>query len=68
MNLHVLELAPPATPGGLPTRVGEPKKVTFGDGQWHVHNGGWSPDGTRVVYTRDTDTGDVFMLEGVFPR
>jgi hypothetical protein len=33
-----------------------------------VHNGGWSPDGTMVVYTRDTDTADMFMVEGVFEQ
>jgi TolB protein len=64
MNLHVLRLTPPDTPGGLPSPAGAPTAVTRGDGQWHVHNGGWSPDSKRVIYTRDTDTGDVYLLEG----
>jgi serine/threonine protein kinase len=64
MNLHLLHLE--HTASGLPRVVGEPEKITRGDGEWHVHNGGWSPDGTAVVYTRDTDTADMFMVEGVF--
>ncbi len=64
MNLHFLHLTPDAS--GLPTVVGEAEQVTFGDGEWHVHNGGWSADGKYVVYTRDTDTADMFMVEGVF--
>ncbi len=54
-----------ATETGLP-RVAETETVADGGGLWHVHNGGFSPDGTSVVYTRDTDTGDVYVLEGVF--
>ena len=64
MNLHILRLAP--TDSGLPQPVGPPEKITHGDGEWHVHNGDWSPDQKRIVYTRDTDTADMYMLEGVF--
>jgi Tol biopolymer transport system component len=64
MNLHVLHLEPPTSPGGLPTPVGAPEKITHGDGEWHVHNGGWSADSKQVIYTRDTDTGDIYLLEG----
>jgi serine/threonine protein kinase len=65
MNLFVLRLE--ASPqGGLPSVAGPPEQVTHGEGQWHVHNGGWSPDARRVIYTRDTDTGDVYVLDGVF--
>jgi TolB protein len=65
MNLHIqrLERSPD---GGLPKPVGNPVKITRGDGKWHVHNGGWSPDGKRVIYTRDTDTGDLYVLDGAF--
>ena len=66
MNLHVLQLHLPTTPDGLPQPAGEPIQVTHGKGEWHVHNGGWSPDGKRVVYTRDTDTGDLYILDGAF--
>ena len=64
MNLHILRLSPAES--GLPRVVGAPEKITHGDGEWHVHNGGWSPDGKQVVYTRDTDRADMFLLEGVF--
>ncbi len=64
MNLHVLPLNPPDSPGGLPTPAGPPRAITHGDGEWHVHNGGWSPDSKQVIYTRDTDTGDIYLLEG----
>jgi Tol biopolymer transport system component len=66
MNLHVLWLTPPSSPGGLPAPRGEPETVTHGKGLWHVHNGGWSPDGKQVIYTRDTDAGDILVMTGVF--
>ncbi|MGD8869528.1 MAG: protein kinase, partial [Gemmatimonadales bacterium] len=43
MNLHVLRLSAPGA-DGFPALVGLPEKITHGDGEWHVHNGGWSPD------------------------
>ena len=33
------------------------------DGDYHVHNGGWSPDGREIVYTRDLDAGDIYVIE-----
>jgi len=65
MNLHIQRLER-STNGGLPKPVGSPVKITHGDGKWHVHNGGWSPDAKRVIYTRDTDTGDLYVLDGAF--
>jgi hypothetical protein len=29
-----------------------------------VHNGDFAPDGRILVYTRDTDTGDIYVLKG----
>jgi Tol biopolymer transport system component len=66
MNLQVLRLLEPDEPGGLPSAAGEPEVVAHGRGEWHVHNGGFTPDGKAVVYTRDTDTADIYELEGVF--
>ena len=63
MQLYLLRLAPPAVPGELPRPVGEPRQLTRGEGAWHVHNGGWSPDGKAIVYTRDTDSGDIYVVE-----
>lgn len=63
MNLHVLDLEPPSDPSGLPRAVGDPRPVTFGGGVWHVHNGGWAPDGRTLVYSRDRDYGDIHLIE-----
>ena len=62
-----LRAAPPdpkveQTSDGLPQAVGEPRFVVPTTGTWHVHNGGWSPDSRRIVYTRDMDYGDIFEL------
>jgi serine/threonine protein kinase len=64
MNLHLLGLAASDSGDGLPRRAGEPRVITQGEGRWHVHNGGWSPDSRQVIYTRDTDTGDIYLMEG----
>ena len=61
MQVIVQRLAP--GPDGLPRPVGPPKQLTNGGGEWHVHMGGWSPDGKAVVYTRDADSGDVYMIQ-----
>jgi len=61
-NLFSLRLTPPG-PDGLPGPLGEPVQITDGKGIWHVHNGGWFPDGESVVYTRDTDQADIFLVE-----
>ncbi len=63
MNLHLLPLARPAAPNQLPRAIGEPQQVTFGGGVWHVHNGGWAPDGSGLVYSRDRDFGDIYIIE-----
>ena len=62
-NLYVLRLTPPDPEDGLPRALGEAEQVTEGNGIWHVHNGGWFPDGESVVYTRDTDQADIFLVE-----
>jgi len=61
-SLYLLDLEPPTTEDGLPTRRGEPRRIAGGEGLWHVHNGGWSRDGKWIVYTRDTDDGDIYSL------
>ena len=62
-QLFVLELRPPADPRGLPRVVGEPKPLTDGGGLWHIHMGGFTPDGQKIVYTRDRDWGDLYVIE-----
>jgi Tol biopolymer transport system component len=61
-NLFRLRLEPPKDEGGLPTAVGELERLTGGQGRWHVHNGSWSHDGESIVYTQDTDDGDIYLL------
>jgi Tol biopolymer transport system component len=62
MGLAVLKLEPPSDPDGLPTAVGEPEYVLPPEDTWHVHNGGWSPDSKKLVYTHDQDYGDIYEL------
>jgi len=61
-GLYLLNLEVPTTESGLPEPVGGLERITDGQGLWHVHNGGWSPDGKRIVYTQDTDDGDIYLL------
>ena len=68
LNLVVLDLAPPGRPGDLPRALGEPRAATEGKGRWHVHNGSLSADGKLALYTRDTDTADIFVLTSALPK
>ena len=65
MQLYYLKLRPPSpdSADGLPTPEGQPVQLTDGYGNYHVHNGGWSPDGKEIVYTRDIDAGDIYVIE-----
>ena len=62
-QLFRLRLEPPTTADGLPRAVGELERLTGGKGRWHVHNGSWSPDGQSIVYTQDTDDGDIYVIQ-----
>ncbi len=62
-QLYVLRLFLPAAPGALPRATGEAQQVTHGRGKFHVHNGGCSPDGKGIAYTRIVDQGDIYMIE-----
>ncbi len=68
MNLFRLPLLPAPDGNGLPRAAGPPRAVTNGAGIWHVHGGAWSVDGQSMVYTRDTDHGNIFAIEGFGPR
>jgi eukaryotic-like serine/threonine-protein kinase len=67
MNLLRLPLSPPTTDDGLPRAAGPALPVTNGAGLWHVHGGAWSRDGKRMVYVRDTDRGDIYVIDGFGP-
>jgi serine/threonine protein kinase len=61
-QLFLLRLERPLTADGLPKAAGELERLTGGQGRWHVHNGGWSPDARKIVYTQDTDDGDIYLV------
>ncbi len=62
-ELCVLRLRFPESPDGLPEPIGEPRQLTDGRGAWHVHNGGWSPDGEEIVYTHAAPEGEILVIE-----
>lgn len=61
MNLFTIALEPGA--GGLPRVAGQPRRITDGRAEWHVHKGNWSPDSKTIVYSRDADQGDIYTVE-----
>jgi Tol biopolymer transport system component len=63
MELQMLRLSATSSLDQLPKAVGEPQQLTFGEGVWHVHSGGWAPDGGGIVYSMDTDYGDIYVIE-----
>jgi Tol biopolymer transport system component len=67
MNLFRLPLSPPSTDDGLPQAAGPALPVTKGAGLWHVHGGAWSRDGKKMVYVRDTDRADIYVIDGFGP-
>jgi serine/threonine protein kinase/WD40 repeat protein len=62
-NRYVLPLARPDSTAELPKAAGEPRQVTFGGGIWHAHSGAWTPDDESIVYTRDFDSGALFVVD-----
>ena len=62
MGLAVLRLQRPAGPDELPSAIGVPEIVVRAEENRHVHNGGWSPDSKRLIYTQDMDYGDIYEL------
>ena len=62
-NIFRLRLDPPSILGGFPLVVGEPDQLTDGAGKWHVHSGSFSPDGKSILYSRDADQMDIFIIK-----
>ncbi len=62
MKIAVQPLSVPVG-DALPHTLGTPRDLTNANGYWHMHNGGWSPDSKAVVYTRDEDHGDIFLID-----
>jgi Tol biopolymer transport system component len=63
MELQLQRLAPTSEPNQLPSTDGEPQQITFGNDESHVHGGGWAWDGSGLVYSRDRDYGDIYVIE-----
>ena len=63
MQFYLLRLTPPAGPVGLPRAMGAPQPLALPAGASHVHSGGWSPDSEWIVYTRDVDQGDLYLIQ-----
>lgn len=63
MELFLVRLTESTAAGRLPIAVGERRQLTSGAGQWHAHSGGWAPDASAVVYSRDRDYGDIYVIE-----
>jgi len=63
MQFYLLRLALPSGPAGLPRAVGAPQPLALPTGASHVHAGGWSPDSKWIVYTRDVDQGDLYLIQ-----
>ena len=68
-NSHVtqhywlLPLAPPSDADGLPGVAGPVKRLTEGGGSWHLHSGGFSPDGSSFVHDHDQNYADILLIE-----
>ena len=58
-----LPLSGPHPSDGLPRVTGPAQQLANGEGLWHPHTGTFSPDGNSFVYDRDTDRGDVYLIE-----
>jgi len=41
----------------------EPTVYLNGKGKWHPHNGGWTQDSKQIIYSKDTDEGDLYILK-----
>jgi len=61
MNLWVLPLR--SGPNGMPLPAGQPAQITNGRSAWHAHRGTWSPDSQTILFTRDSDQGDIYTIE-----
>ena len=62
-EVYRLTLEPPESPGDLPSAAGEPEKLTRSGETWHVHQPTFAPDGSFIIYSRDEDEGELYVIE-----
>ena len=62
-NIYALPLSIPSQETNFPVVIGEPKRLTDSDGIWHAHNGTWAPEGDKIIYIRDEDFINIFLVE-----
>jgi len=62
MELLLQRLRPTHSATELPSTDGPLEQITHGNGEWHVHAGGFSRDGSSIVYARDRDYGDIYLI------
>lgn len=62
MSLARLKLELPTDGTRLPSARGEPAILVPAQGNSHVHAGGWSSDGLRLVYVHDQDRSNLYRV------
>jgi Tol biopolymer transport system component/DNA-binding winged helix-turn-helix (wHTH) protein len=62
-GLWLLRLAAGGGRFGLPQPLGKPMRLVAMAGGGYPRNGGWSPDGKAIVYTRERHDADIYLIE-----
>ena len=62
-HYSLLPLTPPSDADGLPNVAGPVERLTEGGGLWHLHSGGFSPDGSSFVHDQDQNYADILLIE-----
>lgn len=63
LDLYLLPLHQPAGHSGLPQPWGTPTILVSAQRGAYPRNGGWSPDGNAIVYTRERHDADIYVIE-----
>jgi Tol biopolymer transport system component len=62
-NIYFLPLKVPLQKTDFPLVIGEPQQLTDGEGIWHAHNGTWAPYEDKIIYVRDEDLSNIYIVE-----
>jgi hypothetical protein len=63
LGVYLLPLHEPAGHSGLPQPLGTPATLVSAQTGAYPRNGGWSPDGKAIVYTRERHDADIYAIE-----